>query len=312
VLDRVEAYVNDVEARNAANESGSLRVSTDALSPAHFRYFAVREQIQRIDRLLRQIDQSSNRPSLVTRRTPRVRTPRRVCTPGDAAEEYRAMLTHADARGLIGPMLERARPFGDEPVDQLSELLDECALLEAVQADASDRVLLSLRPLGGREHEMIRQLSEGYAHLFNRQHGFVATALDAPDPGCAWLLLEMPGAAAVFRGEAGTHLFYPAHENVLPVEVTTRTLSPDDDPDAIARKLTRDREDWRAQVAAGSVSADSGPYRLGPIVRVYDPGVGTLDLRSVLLCANLPTAAELRRFILAGLPLPEQLLTASS
>jgi hypothetical protein len=306
-LDRVEAYVNDVEAQNVSGESGSVRVSADALSAAHFRYFAVREQIGRIDRLIRQIDQSTNRPGPITRRVPRVRPPRRVCTLGAAADEYRPLLARADARSLIAPMLGHARPFGDEPVDQLNELLDECALLEAVRGDSSDRVLIALRPLGGRQHDMLRQLTDAYLHLFSRQHGFLATLLDAPDAGAAWVLVEMPGAAAVMTGEQGTHLFYPPHENVLPVQVTATALSPHDDPRSAMQTITRMREIWRANVAAGRASPDSDPYPLGPIVRVYDHRAGTLDLRSLLLCANLPTAAELRRFLLAGRALPESI-----
>jgi ATP-dependent Clp protease ATP-binding subunit ClpA len=310
-LDRVEAYVNDVEAQNVSGESGSLRVSTDALSAAHFRYFAVREQIGRIDRLIRQIDQSASQPANVTRRAPRVRPPRRVCTLDDAADEFRPLLARADARSLIAPMLHRARPFGDEPVDHLNELLDECALLEAQRHDAGDRVLLSLRPLGGRQHDVLRHLTDAYLHLFSRQHGFVATLLDTADAGSASVLVEMPGAAAVVAGEQGTHLFYPPHENVLPLQVTATPLAPQDDPKSAAQYLARTRESWRANVAAGKASPDSDPCPLGPIVRVYDPAVGTLDLRSLLLCTNFPTANELRRFLLAGLRLPGPLAAAS-
>jgi hypothetical protein len=310
-LDRVEAYVNDVEAQNVSGDSGSVRVSADALSAAHFRYFAVREQIGRIDRLIRQIDQSVHQPANVTRRAPRVRTPRRVCTLADAADEFRPLLARADARSLIAPMLHRARPFGDEPVDHLNELLDECALLQALRRDDGDRALISLRPLGGRQHDTLRQLTDAYLHLFSRQQGFLATLLETGDSTTASVLIEMPGVAAVVAGEQGTHLFYPPHENVLPVQVIAVPLAPHDDPQSAAQYIARTRETWRSNVAAGRASADSDPYPLGPVVRVYDPVVGTLDLRSLLLCTNLPTANELRRFVLAGLSLPEPLAAAS-
>jgi len=158
---------------------------------------------------------------------------------------------------------------------------------------------------------MVRRLTDAYLHLFNRQQGFVATLLQGAEPECTWILLEMPGAAAVVAGEEGTHLFYPPHENVLPVQVTATPLSPQEDPQATVRKITRIRQTWRADVAAGKAQADSDPFPLAPIVRVYDPAVGTLDLRTLLLCANLPTATELRRFLLAGLPLPEAIATSA-
>jgi hypothetical protein len=40
------------------------------------------------------------------------------------------------------------------------------------------------------------------------------------------------------------------------------------------------------------------------VVRVYDADRATLDLRSGLLCDGLPRGDDLRRFILASLPLP--------
>jgi len=60
-LTRAEEFLNTIEATVAG--SSSVRVSADALSPEHFHYFAVREQIQRIDRLIQQIDHSLSPPA---------------------------------------------------------------------------------------------------------------------------------------------------------------------------------------------------------------------------------------------------------
>ncbi|MDB5322104.1 MAG: ATP-dependent Clp protease ATP-binding subunit [Phycisphaerales bacterium] len=310
LLDRVEDYVNELEIRTAEAESDSVRVSTDALSPAHFQYFAVREQIQRIDRLIKQFEQSSYSPPNITRRTPRVRTPRRVRILEHATDAYADLLAAGDLHAQLGDLLERARPLGDDPADRLTDLAQECALLDAMASDTSSRLLVWLRPLGGREQSLATTLADAYANLFTHQHSFVATPIKAsPGDASTWLLVEMPGAGSILRGEESTHLFYPQHENVLPVQVIIVPLAHDDDAAATARKHTGAREQWRAQVAAGEAAPDSDPQPLGPVVRVYDPAAATLDLRTRLLCPNLPTGEDLRRFVLAALPLPLQLTT---
>jgi hypothetical protein len=117
----------------------------------------------------------------------------------------------------------------------------------------------------------------------------------------------MPGASTILRGESGTHLFYPQHENVLPVQDIGFPLALDEDAAAAARGHTAAHAQWRSRVAIGDDSPDSDPHPLGPVVRVYDPAAATLDLRTHLLCPNLPTGDDLRRFVLAGLRLPPQL-----
>jgi ATP-dependent Clp protease ATP-binding subunit ClpA len=309
LLDRVEDYVNDLEIQATDSESDSVRVSTDALSPAHFRYFAVREQIQRIDRLIKQIDQSNYKPPNITRRTPRVRQPRRVRILECCAEDYAALLRTGDLHAQLSTLLDRARPLGDEPADRLTELIQECALLGAMAGAESSRMLLWLRPLGGRNQTtLVTALVDAYANLFTRQHGFVATRIELSlEDACVWLLLEMPGATTILGGESGTHLFYPPQENVLPLQVIGFPLARDDDATVTARSHSTARDQWRARVAAGDLLPDSDPHPLTPVVRVYDPAAATFDLRTRLLCPNLPNGDDLRRFVLAALPLPLQL-----
>ena len=105
----------------------------------------------------------------------------------------------------------------------------------------------------------------------------------------------MPGAAAVVKGEEGTHLFYPPHENVLPVQVTGDPLAPHEDLQATVRKSRTSAKHLAADVAAGKARArNPHPFPLGPIVRVYDPAVGTLDLRQISRSA--PTARQRPNF----------------
>jgi hypothetical protein len=118
----------------------------------------------------------------------------------------------------------------------------------------------------------------------------------------------MPGLAQILQNEQGTHLLYPPNENVLPVQVSIIALAEGEDAAAALKAHSTARQHWRTQVAAGLAQPQSDPHPLGPVVRVYDPAVATLDLRTALLCPNLATADDLRRFILAALPLPAQLV----
>jgi ATP-dependent Clp protease ATP-binding subunit ClpC len=310
-LERIEDYVNEIEGRIAASDSAprsAARVSTDALSPAHFRYFAVREQIQRIDRLIQFADQSTRRQPNITRRTPRVKSPRRVLSLADAGG-LAALPENGDVHAHLAELLDRAKPLGEEPSDRLVQLARECALLDAMAGGAGDRLLICLRALGAAQQPLVAKLRDAYTHLFANSHGFVATPLKHGAAGCEFILLEMPGIVAILRGEIGTHLLYPPRENVLPVQVFSMPLAEGDDALAAARVSAAAHELWRAQVAAGEASPASDPHPLGPVVRVYDPEIATFDFRTALLCPDLPTADDLRRLIMAALPLPLRLVS---
>jgi hypothetical protein len=106
-------------------------------------------------------------------------------------------------------------------------------------------------------------------------------------------------------------LLYPPNENVAPMQVWVTPLREGQDAaEAIGAQMAARRR-WREDVAAGLTQPQSDPHPLGRVVRVYDPAVATLDLRTALLCPELAEAGDLRRFILAGLPLPD-LLTMNS
>jgi len=297
VLDRVEAFVNDVEGRNRADEAQSARLSTDALSPAHFRYFAVREQIRQIDQMIRRIDQAGARPPsshvMGRKRTARVRPARRVRQlPPDLSWP-----AEGDLHAFLVEHADTAVALGDSESDRLVELLQECALLAAMAGGAGDRVLLEIRPLAAGPDWITKDLAHGYQHLFAKQFSFSSMRLDVEDSGCAWLLIEMPGAAAILANQSGTHLFYPPGENVLPVRLGVFPLADEDDPTLCAA----------ARARMGTAGAP-----LSPVTRLHDPTLATLDLPTRLVCPNLPLSDDLRRFVMAGLELPPALVSGES
>jgi ATP-dependent Clp protease ATP-binding subunit ClpC len=308
-LDRVEDFMNEVEEQAARADPGASRVSAAALSPEHFRYFAVREQIQRIDRLIRQVDQAAGAPAPsihLRRRTPRVKTPRRVCRIDEAVTDYSSLSGDGDVHARLATLMADATPPGEEPADRLAELLQECALLAAMTADeGGDRLLISFRASGGDAGRTVaNELRAAYANVFSKQNGFVATPLEIAEGECAWMLVEMPGARAILAGEMGTHVVY-GPQGVTPVQITATSLDADADPLVVAQNRIASRERWHARVAAGE--DDPNPEPLGTVVRITDPAVATLDLRTGLICPNRALGEDLRRFILAALPVPPKL-----
>jgi hypothetical protein len=303
LLTRVEEYVNGVEARNAAGGVG--RVSADALSSEHFCYFAVREQIQWIDRMVEQIDRSLARQGNPNRSTPRLKPQRRMRALARDGDDHAALIAAGDVHGRLAELWGRATVVGETPAERVAELLQECAHLEAMIADgAEDRVLLHLRPIGGMDATVLEELGGAYLHLFQKSYGFSAARVACEATVGVVVLLEMPAIGRLIRGELGTHLFYLAGQHVLPVQVRRVPMGPQESAVDASAVDQRARRDWCARVAAGEESPESDPHRLGEVIRVYDAACATLDLRTGLLCDGLPRGEDLRRFILAALPAP--------
>ena len=310
VLTRVEEYVNGVEARTAAADAGAAaRVSADALSAEHFRYFAIREQIRRIDRTVEQIDHAVARRQNPNRKTPRFKPPRRVRSVARGADGYEALLAAGDVHGRLAELARLAVEIGDAPEAQVADLLQDCAHLDVIAGaePGGDRAVLHLRAIGGSDLSAVGELRDAYLHLFPRSCGFSAIRVDREESAGQFVLLEMPAIGRLIASEVGTHLFHVREAGVVPVQVVAVDLGNGRDVGEAVAKHCRARKAWREAVAGGAAAPDGDPHPLGSVVRVYDPGSATLDLRTGLLCDGLPRGEDLRRFILAALPIPEAL-----
>jgi hypothetical protein len=323
VLTRAEEFLNEVEARNPAAVAGAagdgkvVRVSADALSAAHFRYFAIREQIGRIDAMIRQIDQAAESAAkraaagrrILGQRVSRTKAPKRLRRVDPSRAEYAAVLAARDVHAQLAELAESAE--ADEQDERLADLLGECAMLAALERSGAgrDRMLVEIRyvsepPTGVQIANVMR---EAYLRVFARRYGFSSAVVEvAEDETSQFVLLEMPGVAGVFEGERGTHLMYPAGENLVPVQVNLIPLVEGADSAVAAKEHLASRRRWREAVAAGRGRVEEDPTPLGPVVRVYDPGSVTLDLRTGLLCPSLATAEDVRRFIVGRLGATDQ------
>ncbi len=273
VLDQIEAALDRVaEATADLEPAGKLTQGT--LAPAHFRYLAVRELSEGIRKGVERIDRLASEP----RKRKHVRPTARVKSPsikmlmmseGDIRTALRAA---ADAKAQLASLELDPPEYGDDVPDQLAELVNETAMLDAIagSTDRDSSVQLLLRSPNLDAAKQIEQLTAVYRELFPQALGFTTEIR----PG--GLLLEMPGIARLMAIEHGTHLFTNNSGGLVIV-----------------------------QVIIGSDGSAS--HSLEPVIRLSDAQAFTIDLRSGLAVRGHPTAAETRKFLLSQLPLPPEL-----
>jgi ATP-dependent Clp protease ATP-binding subunit ClpC len=116
-----------------------------------------------------------------------------------------------------------------------------------------------------------------------------------------WRALLVRGLAAerLTAGEVGTHLFCPEHAGVVPVQVHAWPLPENTDPLAFVKEKQEERRRWLAGLERGAAALEADPLRMAPVVRIYNEGRHTIDLRTALVERGMPHVPAL---VLASLP----------
>jgi hypothetical protein len=194
-------------------------------------------------------------------------------------------------------------------VQELQEMLRQVALLELIANCVEteppvQRTLLWLRPIGPRlPAEMDTFVDNLLVDLTGV--GLSCTEVSATELGHtsdSYLVVNGLHAWPLVSQEAGVHLFCPAHTALAPIQLVVVPLADGVDSwQAIAEAQHR-QTSWLTAVARGTVNEE--PYSLGRVIRVYGDRKGAFDLRSRL---HGP-ADQLAGFLLAGLPLPREIL----
>jgi hypothetical protein len=322
-VDRIEA---DALERTGPGAAPVTAVTRDQLKPEHFRYFALREQIDRVRRMAGQLSEELESPEVtrVLADHASVRIPRSELSAWRIRNEktervlWRAIVAAEEVNQYLADLVRSARPFGATVGDRVEQALHEASLLEAMSAGApgEDRAVLHLRSLGSSAGWTCGSLHKAYERLFGDRYGMGCTVLaepgrsDSPDwleRGSVLMLMESPGALRLARAEAGTHVFFPAEGGMQPAQVRAIALPPGADPVQAARGDARARQDWRSALAAGSAGPGQDPWALGPVVRVYEGESKVIDLRSGLLQHAVgDSIPSLLPFLLSQLPAPAE------
>ena len=320
VMDRIDAVIQRVGvALDRSQSAGEL--TQGALSPANFRYLAIRELMEQIRQTAERLDRlvvSPRRRSAISR--PKVQAPRAAkklmaMSNGDVRICLRAA---ADLESHLAAMELDPPPFGDSAQDQLIELVRDTAMMDMIAAsgERDAKCLVWLRSPNHDAAAELTALTTAYASMFASNLGLSVSELPPinsrpNDPSLSEssgepsrqraLLMEMPGIARVMAGEHGTHLFTGWGRGTVVIQAI---IVPAGDRNAaeILHELQSTDRNWRAAVRVGDVAVD--PFELQPVLRIYDGGSMTVDLRSGLAVKGLPLASEMRKFIVSQLPMP--------
>jgi ATP-dependent Clp protease ATP-binding subunit ClpC len=296
VLDDVEAAVGRIGATTADLEpAGGL--TQGMLAPAHYRYLAVRELTERVLQTVAEIDRSASAPALPRGRArPSVRSASRpvrkmlAMSEGDVRLALRAA---ADLQSHLAALDLQPPPFGDSLADKLLDLLGQAAVLQAVAASANGdgTCLVWLRSPNPDATAELAAVAKLYGSLFGQDFGYTVSEV-AADPTQRALRLDMPGIARLMVAERGTHLFSGWGRNAVVVQVIVTPTGDRDAATVLAAQQAAERS-WHRDPNGVD------PFPLGPVVRVYDGAGLTVDVRSGLAVRGLPSADDVRRFLVA-------------
>ena len=289
-LDRIEDVLIRVEnLANRLHPVGEILIGDGQSATAQVHQIHLRQQIRRVSRMLDRADERRVKPaakSTVTRpkRTTDKGYKRQLARLGADNVALGNNLFAHNLQRLLADLSAQSKPFGDQIHDYLLDLLNETSLLNALStvmdgAPASPQTLIRFASFDTTGRTACLELRDLYRSLFEKEFNCNVSKESDLRSGAhshvASLLLEGPLAALLAPLEAGTHLFVSDTQTYEPVVVT---VGPTDEHFA----------------------------SLPPVVRVYSEPEATLDLRTRLLSIGKIGSAELRAFLLAALPLPQE------
>jgi hypothetical protein len=334
-LGRIEAVLNRVDER-VARLRPEGPISVDEVRPEHHRYFALREQIRFLQRSCHHLANRLARPKRATLTTTHYRGAKR--RPAElkqmrgwargARQFWKQLFAAQDIHAYLQELATDHQPqpeselvvwpdgdytWADLP-NELTEVLRETALLEAMtqnlESAASERALILIRSLDASGEPQRERLSSYYQSLFDYRLGVETQAVNeagaASCPHASWLVAQGYQVWPLLDYEQGTHLFLERHETLAPIQVKLFALGAQEDAGSVIERLLGERQRWLELLAAGEAAGDDDPFRLGPVVRIYDGQGAAVDLRSGLVARRFSPRADLRAFLLSALPWPPE------
>jgi ATP-dependent Clp protease ATP-binding subunit ClpA len=315
LLKRVRTSLRAIDEQLAPlRPSGALSLKDVSLTQR--RYYAIREQLEAVRDLARQLDDQLHDDWPTTRRMTHskpdnIRLPnvRKIYTTGltPRIQDQASILNINEYLREIG---SSAQPVaGGAFAGELWRLADGLALLSAVADSLTsagpERVLLWYRPLDPNHQGSAHWLAKYCTPAFTELRLSVESSSQHPDDAAAleYRVLIGPHAWALAQLEAGVHLFSLGHEPVFAIQVEVLPLAEGATPEATIATAQERQRTWATALAAGTANLADDPFRIGRIVRIYGDDQ-QLDLRTQLTFDDhTPPSACL----LAALPLPADL-----
>ena len=292
-LDRVEDVLIRVEElADRLFPPGEILLGDGESAMAQMLQIYVRQQTRRVSRMLERADERRVKQAGVRSTSARSSKPANV--KGYKRQLAKALTGSLDNRifaenlhQLISDLSVNSEAFGDKIDDYFLDLLNETALLHVLSSivegnnvDVCPQTVIRVASLDGTGRAACLQLRDLYRTLFEREFNckvMISDHVASAHMHVAALSLEGPLAALLAPLEAGTHLFVSKSQTYQPVVVSVG-------PAALTERVRS----------------------LPPVLRIYAEPEATLDLRTRLLSIGKIGSAEMRAFVLAALPLPNE------
>lgn len=320
-LRRIEARIGELEPAGT--------VSLNDVSAEQRIYFALREQFKRVEGMVRRhsdrmTSTGSSRMADYPNR-PRLRAPRRGNIGYADGLAYKQLAAADHMQAALDELA--AGEDSLEKTGGLAEVAHELALLDLMAGAAgnSDRVALAFKVSQRRPSFQMAQIFVDHHELLDQLWGIEPVIQGAKGPEklrdygsyCmdiirdrdAMPLLEISGAyaAAIGRAIEGTHLILQRDGNLTPLQIFAINLAGKANARDAWKARLEEQRNWMAALARGEAGPDDDPLRIGPVVRRYEENGPTLDLRTGFVTREWPTPRDLRTFLLAQLPFPDEL-----
>ncbi|MEW6733349.1 MAG: AAA family ATPase, partial [Acidobacteriota bacterium] len=325
LLTQVESAIIAVEER-AMRLRPVGAINPAALTAEHYCYFVIQEQLRRVRSISQRLSERLAKPkraavpaSLAFRTKARSITARQLKNGRERNERvlWNEIIAAQDIHAYLTELAADDANYQDEWEAQLSNLMRELTLLQTLAASGktttTKQVLIYVHTLNEIRQAEREMLVGRYQQLFGSQLILETTVINegAETLGKSADLLLVKGlhALPLVRIEEGTHLFFIAHDNFVPVQVNVLPLDDQEDPLTRLKTYLEARRHGRQQPAYGKTVIEEQPLRLLPVIRIYDQQGITLDLRSGIITTRLPSVGDMRTFLLAALPMDGDIRT---
>jgi ATP-dependent Clp protease ATP-binding subunit ClpC len=307
ILELVEEALERIE-ESALQFRPEGLINPGEVASHHLAYFQIREQAQMVREMWQRIEsrKSYGKNRMTSRARGRsISASQFTLRQTNANDLWQQLIKAADIHNLLKELATKAQPHGEHPDDYLAELIRETSMLETLAqgntGEQGNRLLLLIRTLDESRRQERQGLVNAYAELFEHKFAMQVKRLPAgvelASLHAEALVISGVNATTLAQCEAGTHLFYTRQGGLAPIQVNVLPLNENDEMAAIGSY---------AEAVRGRLSGDERDDAPGllPVIRVYEIGGVTLDLRSGLMTLKTPVANELRAFMLNNLALP--------
>ena len=317
-LDRIEG------ALYALRPDGGV-VSTGVELPRPH-YFFLRGHMERLRRNLRRMQERvefEKRPrarmGAMRRRGGRRR--RTLPTSYVGPRSIRAELFAAeDIHQYLQELAAVAKTDEDKRADRTKGLICEVALLDLLAGNEErgedQSVVVHIRALDEFHIHGLDFLAHVYENIFNRMAGLEARRLEERPSESAQchetVVVTGVGSHSLAQLEVGTHLFISEGDDWSPIQVLAVPLGEGENAAEAVDALEASRQGWIETLGAGAVPEGENPFRLRPVIRVYEERGLSLDVRTEMTARSPLTPTSLRRFIAMQLDLPQEFREAES